>query len=101
MCCRVAAGNGSSTTGPVALFVYLRKLRNRGRWRWCVAGRRRAERGGSVGLELAAEESRTSRAGARWRIGADASLNLEGTRSDPGTGRAPEHGVVPRLKSRW
>ena len=54
-----------------------------------------------AGLGLAAEESRTWRAGARWRIGTDASLNLEGTRSEVGTGRAPEHGFVLRLQSRW
>lgn len=54
-----------------------------------------------AGLGLAAEDSRTWRAGARWRIGADASLNLEGTRSEDGTGRAPEHGFVLRLQSRW
>ena len=47
-----------------------------------------------------ARDSRTRRAGARWRIGADARLNLKGTRGDAGTGRAPEHGVAPRLESR-
>ena len=36
-----------------------------------------------------------------WRIGPTASLNLEGTRSDPGTGGAPEHGFVLRLELRW
>ena len=53
-----------------------------------------------AGLGLADDESRTWRVGARWRIGADASLNLEGTRSEAGTGRAPEHGFVLRLQSR-
>ena len=53
-----------------------------------------------AGLGLADDESRTWRVGARWRIGADASLNLEDTRSEAGTGRAPEHGFVLRLQSR-
>ena len=54
-----------------------------------------------AGLGLAAEDSRTFRAGARWRFSAATRLNLEATRSEAGTGQAPDHGVALGLESRW
>ena len=63
-----------------------------------------------AGLGLATEESRTWRAVARWRIGADASLNLEGTQSEgrdrPGIGARVRAAASVALvgtceRSRW
>lgn len=49
-----------------------------------------------AGLELAGEDARTWRAGARWQPVPNVSLDLEGTRSETANDDAPEHGVMLR-----
>ena len=54
-----------------------------------------------AGLGLAGDDARTWRAGARWSIAPDVSLNLEGTLSEAANDDAPEHGVMLRSAVRW
>ena len=54
-----------------------------------------------AGLGLAGDDARTWRAGARWSIAPDVSLNLEGTLSESANDDAPEHGVMLRSAVRW
>ena len=49
-----------------------------------------------AGLDLAGEDARTWRAGARWQPVPNVSLDLEGTRSETANDDAPEHGVMLR-----
>ena len=54
----------------------------------------------NVGLALAEGGGRTWRTGARWTLGAGASLDLDGTRTEP-TDDAPEHRIDLKLQLRW
>ena len=53
-----------------------------------------------AGLGLADGGSRAWRAGVRWQVAPDLSLDLEGTRSES-AGAAPEQGVMLRGSVRW
>ena len=54
-----------------------------------------------AGLGLSGDDARTWRAGARWRIGPDASLDLEGTRSEAGAGAESGQSLMLRGTLRW
>ena len=54
-----------------------------------------------AGLALSEAGDRTWRTGARWTLGPDLAMHLEGTRREPANDDAPEHGVQFRLTLRW
>ena len=54
-----------------------------------------------AGLALSEAGDRTWRTGARWTLGPDLAMHLEGTRREPANDNAPEHGVQFRFTLRW
>ena len=54
-----------------------------------------------AGLALSEAGDRTWRTGARWTLGPDLAMHLEGTRREPANDDAPEHGVQFLLTLRW
>ena len=55
----------------------------------------------NAGVALADGGGRTWRAGARWSLGSNASLDLDGTRTEAANDDAPEHGIALRFTAKW
>ena len=54
-----------------------------------------------AGLALSETGGRELRAGARWTLGPDLHLRLEGTRHEPADDEAPEHAIRLRAAFNW
>ncbi len=54
-----------------------------------------------AGFGLSEAGDRSWRLGTRWKLGQDATLELEGTRREPADDDAPTHGVMLRARFRW
>ncbi len=54
-----------------------------------------------AGFGLSEAGDRSWRLGTRWKLGQDATLELEGTRREPADDHAPAHGVMLRARFRW
>ena len=54
----------------------------------------------NAGVSLAEGGGRTWRTGVRWQLGSNASLDLDGTRTEAANDDA-EHGIALRARLRW